>query len=72
MLNTGKELAIVLQTLEISEATLAHWRKQYGEMKCEVAKRLRQFEDEDDRLKRLAADLSLDNQMLKHLAEGNW
>jgi len=72
MLNAGKELAVVLQTLEISEATLARWRKQYGGMKCEEAKRLRQLEDENDRLKRLVADLSLDNQMLKHLAEGNW
>ena len=72
MLNAGKELAVILQTLEISEATLARWRKQYGGMKCEEAKRLRQLEDENDRLKRLVADLSLDNQMLKYLAEGNW
>lgn len=72
MLNAGKELAVVLQTLEISEATLARWRKQYGGMKCEEAKRLKQLEDENDRLKRLVADLALDNQMLKHLAEGNW
>ena len=72
MLNAGKELAVVLQTLEVSEAALARWRKQYGGMKCEEAKRLRQLEDENDRLKRLVADLSLDNQMLKHLAEGNW
>ena len=66
MLNAGKELAVVLQTLEVSEATLARWRKQYGGMKCEEAKRLRQLENENDRLKRLVADLSLDNQMLKH------
>ena len=58
MLNAAKELAVVLQTLEITEATLARWRKQYGEMKCEDAKRL-------------VADLSLDNQMLKHVAERN-
>ena len=49
----------MLQTLEVSEATLARWRKQYGGMKCEEAKRLRQLEDENDRLKRLVADLSL-------------
>ena len=53
MLNAGKELAVVLQTLEVSEATLARWRKHYGGMKCEEAKRLRQLEDENDRLKRL-------------------
>ena len=72
MLNAGKELAVVLQTLEISEATLARWRKQYGGMKCEEAKRLRQLEDESKRLKTSGVDLSFDNQMLKYLSEGNW
>jgi putative transposase len=43
-----------------------------GGMKCEEAKRLKQLEDENKRLKTLVADLSLDNQMLKHLSEGNW
>ena len=72
MLNAGKELAVVLQSLEVSEATLARWRKQYGGMKCEEAKRLRQLEDKNDRLKRLVADLSLRKHMRKPLAEGNW
>ena len=72
MLNAGKDLAAVLQALEISEATLDRWRAQYGGMKCKEAKRLKHLEDENKRLKTLVADLSLDNQMLKHLSEGNW
>ena len=72
MLSAGKDLAAVLQSLEVSEATLTRWRSQYGGMKSEEAKRLKQLEDENRRLKTLVADLSLDNQMLKHLSEGNW
>jgi transposase-like protein len=72
MLNAGKELAAVLQALEISEATLARWRAQYGGMKSEEAKRLKALEDENRRLKQLVADQALDIQMLKHLSEGNW
>ena len=62
----------MLQALEISEATLARWRAQYGGMKSEEAKRLKALEDENRRLKELVADLTLDNKMLKHLSEGNW
>ncbi len=72
MLSAGKDMAAVLQSLEVSEATLTRWRSQYGGMKSEEAKRLKQLEDENRRLKTLVADLSLDNQMLKHLSEGNW
>lgn len=72
MLSAGKDLAVVLQTLEVSEATLSRWRTQYGGMKSEEAKRLKQLEDENVRLKRLVADQALDIQMLKHVASGNW
>ena len=72
MLNAGKDLAVALQALEISESTYERWRAQYGGMKAQEAKRLRELEDENRRLKRLVADLSLDNQMLKHINEGNW
>ena len=71
MLNAGKDLAAVLQALEVSESTFDRWRNQYGGMKAEEAKRLKELEDENRRLKQLVADLSLDNQMLKHVAEGN-
>lgn len=72
MLNAGKDLAAVLQALEVSQSTFDRWRNQYGGMKAEEAKRLKELEDENRRLKHLVADLSLDNQMLKHIAEGNW
>ena len=48
------------------------WRTQYGGMKAEEAKRLKKLEDENKRLKEVVAELTLDNQMLKHVAEGNW
>jgi len=72
MLNAGKDLAVVLQTLEIAEATYHRWRQQYGGMKSEEAKRLKLLEDENRRLKQIVADKELDIQMLKHLTEGNW
>ena len=72
MLAAGKDLAAVLQTLEVSEATLARWRNQYGGMKSEEAKRLKQLEEENSRLKKLVAELSLDIAMLKEVASGNW
>jgi putative transposase len=72
MLSAGKDLAAVLQALEISEATLNRWRNQYGGMKSEEAKRLKHLEEENARLKKLVAELSLDIAMLKEVASGNW
>ena len=72
MLNAGKEPAAVLQALEISQSTLERWRAQYGGMKAEEAKRLKELEIENRRLKQLVAEKELDIQMLKHVAEGNW
>lgn len=72
LLSAGKSLGEVLQALEVSEATYHRWRNQYGGMKSEEAKRLKTLEEENSRLKKLVADLSLDNQMLKEIASGNW
>ena len=72
MLNAGKDLAAVLQSLEVSESTLERWRKQYGGMKAEEAVRLKKLEDENKRLKQLVEDQALDIQILKHISEGNW
>ena len=72
MLNSGKGEAAVLQALEVSESTYDRWRKQYGGMKAEEAKRLQEVEAENERLKKIVAELTLDNRMLKHLWEGNW
>ena len=72
MLNAGKDMAVVLQTLEVSESTYLRWRNQYGGMKSEEAKRLKKLDEENKRLKQIVADQALDIQMLKHISEGNW
>ena len=72
LLNDGKGLAEILRTLEISEATWNRWRSQYGGMKASQAKRLKELEAENARLKRLVANQALDIDMLKELAEGNF
>ena len=72
LLNDGKDLTEVLPTLEISEATWSRWRAQYGGMKASEAKRLRELESENARLKKLVANQALDIDMLKELAEGNF
>ncbi len=72
MLNAGKDLAAVLQSLEVSESTLDRWRHQYGGMKAVEAKRLKELEDENRQLKHIVAEQALDIRMLKHVAEGNW
>jgi putative transposase len=72
MLNAGKDLAAVLQALEVSESTLDRGRQQYGGMKAVEAKRLKELEDENRQLKHIVAEQALDIRMLKHVAEGNW
>jgi putative transposase len=72
MLNAGKDLAAVLQALEVSESTYTRWRSQYGGMKAEEAVRLKRLEEENKKLKEVVAELTLDNRMLKYLNEGNW
>jgi putative transposase len=72
LLNYGKDLTEILRMLEISEATWNRWRSQYGGMKASQAKRLRELEAENARLKRLVANQALDIDMLKELAEGNF
>ena len=72
LLNDGKDLAEILRMLEISEATWNRWRARYGGMKASQAKRLKELEAENARLKRLVANQALDIDLLKELAEGNF
>jgi putative transposase len=72
LLGEGKDLVEVLRQLEIAESTWNRWRNQYGGMKAEEAKRLKELERENVRLKRIVADQALDMAMLKELAEGKW
>jgi transposase-like protein len=68
----GADIATVACHLEISEQTFHRWRAQYGGMKADDAKRLKELERENARLKRIVADLSLDNAALREVARGNW
>ena len=68
----GKTVPQVVKQIGVSEQTFYRWRKEYGGMKVDQAKRLKELEKENARLKRLVADLSLDNQILKEVNEGNF
>ena len=68
MLNEGTDLTEVLRHLEISESSWNRWRAQYGGMKSDEVKRLRELERENARLKKIVADKSLEIDMLKELA----
>ncbi|MGH7876751.1 MAG: IS3 family transposase [Candidatus Dormibacteraceae bacterium] len=70
LLAEGRSVAEVAKSLEVSEYTFSRWRNQYGGMKAEDAKELRRLRDENGRLKRMVADLSLDVEMLKEVGEG--
>ena len=72
MLNDGSDLTLVLRHLEVTESTWNRWCNQYGGMKAGDAKRLKELEAENARLKRLLAEAELDKAMLKELAEGKW
>ena len=72
MLTAGQTIGQVVQALGISEQTFHRWRNQYGGMKAEQAKRLKDLETENKRLKKLVADLTLDKDILKEALEGNY
>jgi putative transposase len=68
----GLSIAQVCQKLAVSEQTFYRWRNQYGGMKADQLKRLKELEVENARLKRAVAELTLDNQMLKEVTRGNF
>jgi putative transposase len=72
LLGEEKDIAEVVRHLEVSEATLHRWRNQYGGMKAEGAKRLRELERENGRLKQVVAEQALDIQALKEIGRGNF
>lgn len=72
MIAVGKTVGQVCQALEISEQTLSRWRSQYGGMKSEEAKRLKELDDENKRLKKLLAEAELDKAILKEALRGNY
>jgi transposase-like protein len=72
MLAGGQSVEAACKKLEVSPPTYHRWRQEYGNAKEDTIKRLKELEKENQRLKRLVADLSLDKAMLKEIAEGKW
>ena len=67
----GKSIALACKDAAISEQSYFRWRKEYGGLQIEQARRLKDLERENARLRRLVADLSLEKQILKDVASGN-
>jgi putative transposase len=72
LLGEGKTIADACRVLEVSEGTFHRWRAQYGGMKANDAKKLKELEAENARLKKLVANQALDIDMLKEVAEGKF
>jgi transposase-like protein len=72
MLSKGSTIGEASKRIGVTEQTYYRWRKQYGGMKVEQAKRLKDLVKENFRLKKLVADLSLDNVILKEVSRGNF
>jgi transposase-like protein len=67
----GMSILEACRQLEITEQTYYRWRKEYGGLRVDQAKRLKELEQENGRLKRVVADLTVDNSILKEFARGN-
>ena len=72
MLSSGKTIAEVCQQLGISEQTFHRWRNQYGGMKANEAKRLKELEIENKRLQRLLMNALKDKDILEEVLKGKW
>lgn len=70
--SSGLSIVEICRQIEIKEQTYYKWRKEYGGMRVNQAKRLKEVEQENSRLKKLVADLSLDNAILKETIRGNY
>lgn len=72
LLSKGEKVEQVIRKLGVSDVTYYRWRKEYGGMKVEQARKLKALESENARLKKLVAELSLDNAILKEVSKGNF
>ena len=72
VLSKGQSVVQVCRTLGVTEQTYYRWRNEYGGLKIDQVKRLKELERENSRLKRAVADLTLDKLILKEAAEGNF
>ena len=71
LLSQGVTVTVAAKKIGVTEQTYYRWRREYGGLKLDQAKRLKALELENSRLKRLVADLTLDNQILKEAVRGN-
>ncbi len=71
LLSQGSTVGEAARKIEVTEQTYYRWRREYGGMRIEQVKRLKELEKENTRLKRVVADLSLDNDILKEASRGN-
>ena len=69
---SGKSMEEVMRQLGVSDATYYKWRKEYGGLRVDQAKRLKELEVENSHLRKVVSDLSIDNAILKETARGNW
>ncbi len=72
LMSAGKAAALACKEADISEQTYYRWRKEYGGLELDQAKRMKELERENARLKRLVADQALDNAILREVASGNY
>ena len=72
LLGQGHTVAQVIKSIEISDVTYYRWRKEYGGMNTSQAKKLKELEKENTRLRRAVSDLTLDKLILKEAAQGNY
>jgi transposase-like protein len=72
LLGEGAEVAQVARHLEVSEQTYHRWRNQFGGMKADDARRLKELERENRELKQIVADKELESRALREVAKGNW
>ena len=72
LLGQGHTVAQVIKSIEVSDVTYYRWRKEYGGMNTSQAKKLRELEKENARLRRAVLDLTLDKLILKEAAQGNY
>jgi transposase-like protein len=72
LLAQGQTVGEVCRRIGVSEQSYYRWRREYGGLKLNQAKRLKELEQENARLRRVVADLTLDKLILKEAAEGNW
>ena len=72
LVSQGRSVADAIRAVEVTEVTYYRWRQEYGGLKSDQVKRLKELETENLRLRRAVADLTLDKLILKEAAAGNW